>query len=71
MVQDVLRKILNIECGDRNLQLILSKIGASYSKAKSVPAKSAPADVQEMFKAKTNAAVTKNARAGHAILFLD
>ena len=71
IILDMLRRTFNIECGDRNLQLILNKIGASYSKARPVPAKSAPADVREKFKAKANATVTKNAEAGHAIMFMD
>ena len=70
-IPDMLRRTFNTECGDRNLQLILNDIGASYSKAMSVPAKSAPADAREGFKAKANATVTKNAEAGHAIMFMD
>ncbi len=71
VILDMLRRTFNIGRGDRNLQLILNKIGASYSKAMSVPAKSAPADARERFKAKANATVTKNAEDGNAIPFMD
>ncbi len=71
IILDMLRRTFNIECGDRNLQLILNDIGGSYRKARSVPAKSAPADARERFKAKANATVTKNAEDGHAIMFMD
>lgn len=71
MKRDTLLKEFRTKCGSRNLRYALHKLGHPCRKARPVPAKSAPADVRGMFKAKPNAAMAERLKAGFAILFLD